>query len=182
MSQKKMGRVLHCLLMLLIWGSSTLTPVHAQLEERGRVSIQGSIIDTPCAIATGSRDQSIEMAAVTTGEIRHNGHGPERNFSISLNNCTLSSTNSPASDSSHFSMTFEGPSDDGLFSVDGVSGVGLQIRDIAGNIAIPGQPMPSGTLASGTQRLDYTLRLSANHDAPEAGEYHTTLRFKVDYF
>jgi type 1 fimbria pilin len=149
---------------------------------QGRVSMQGSIIDTPCAIATADLDQTINMGITTVGEIIHNGRGSERKFSLNLVNCDLQADSLFQNDRSRFSTTFDGAAKDEVFSVSGASGVGIQVIDAAGNIAIPGQPMPGGLLISGTQRLDYTLRLVGTHQRLKAGEYHTILRFKLDYF
>ncbi|WP_259567501.1 fimbrial protein [Enterobacter sichuanensis] len=171
-----------CMLMLYLLGSATVSSAQSPDQGHGQVSIQGSIIDTPCAIMTADREQSIEIPVVTTGQIRHTQQGFDRPFSITLINCSFSSAGVSASDWSHFSMTFDGASGDGLFRVNGASGVGLQIRDVFGNIAVPGKPMPGGLLSPGSQRLDYILRLMGNRDRLEAGEYQATLRFKVDYF
>ncbi|HBM7599608.1 TPA: hypothetical protein O8U57_004180 [Enterobacter asburiae] len=65
-------------------------PRHAQADQgHGIVNMQGSIIDTPCAIATVDREQSIEMMTTTVGEIIHNGRGNKNPFSLTLVNCNL---------------------------------------------------------------------------------------------
>lgn len=173
--------ILHCMTILFVYGYGCTSYAVTEIGH-GRVDIHGSIIDTACAIMTEDREQSIEMDALTLGQIRHDRFGPDKKFSIRLVNCSLTSANLKSPDWSHFRMTFDGPSGDGLFTVTGVSGVGLQIIDTAGNIAVPGQPMPGGILTPGTQQLVYILRLTSNKHRLIAGEYHTTLRFKVDYF
>lgn len=99
----------------------------------GHVNMQGSIIDTPCAIATADLEQTVDMAITTTGEIVDDGKGKPKPFSLTLINCVF---NTSKSDGQRFMTTFDGPTDDGLFSINGAQGVGLQIADIAGNIAI----------------------------------------------
>ncbi|WP_152594390.1 fimbrial protein [Enterobacter sp. UCD-UG_FMILLET] len=60
-------------------------PRHALTDQgHGIVNMQGSIIDTPCAIATADREQSIEMMTTTVGEIIHNGRGNKNPFSLTL--------------------------------------------------------------------------------------------------
>ncbi|MBS0826709.1 fimbrial protein [Citrobacter sp. ku-bf4] len=151
-------------------------------QGQGIVNMQGSIIDTPCAIATADREQSIEMMTTTVGQIIHNGSGNKNPFSLTLVNCNLHVNQETQTISSHFQTTFDGPSSDGLFSVDGASGVGLEITDDAGNVAQPGKALPPGTLSNGSQTLQYQLRLMSNRDRLKVGEYTATIRFKVDYF
>ncbi|NDO83188.1 hypothetical protein CJP72_21170 [Citrobacter sp. NCU1] len=173
------GSVLPCILTFFIFHADI---AFSESQEHGRVNMQGSIIETPCAIATADREQTINMGAVTMGEIIHNGQGPVHKFSLQLVNCVLQPNNPEQKDWAWFVTTFDGPVQDGVFSVNGASGIGLEIADAAGHVAMPGQPMPGMALTAGEQQLDYTLRLTGNHHRLEAGEYHTVLRFKVDYF
>lgn len=168
------------MLMLNVTGAA-LSPVYASYSsmEYGRVSMQGSIINSPCAIATADSFQTIDMKVTTVGEIIDNGQGLIRPFSVTLVNCIIDESTSYTA---HFSTTFDGPSEDGVFSLSGVQGVGLQIADSAGNIASPGVALPEGQLKIGTLRLDYTLRLVRTHSPLKAGIYSAVLRFKVDYF
>ncbi|MGN7915779.1 fimbrial protein [Enterobacter sp. 22466] len=149
----------------------------------GRVSMQGSIIDTPCAIAVDSRDQSIDMAVLSVEQIMRDGQGPTRPFSIRLVDCVLAD-NPTQKNSNIFRVTFDGTTtNDNLFAVNGQGrGVGLQIADEGGNIALPGEQMQPGTLHAGNMTLDYTIRLVANHKTLRAGPYHSTIRFKLDYY
>ncbi|MGL4429835.1 MAG: fimbrial protein [Silvania sp.] len=170
--------VLPCMLMLCVWGTAF---GQYPAQGHGRVSMQGSIIDTPCAIATADRDQTINMDESTVGEIIRNGRGPESKFSLELVNCTLPSS-SAEKESNRFRTTFDGPAEGNIFSVVGAAGIGLQIIDAAGNIAIPGQALPEHLLTAGSQHLEYTLRLVGNGHQLKAGDYYTVLRFKIDYF
>ncbi|OKB66579.1 pilin [Serratia marcescens] len=158
--------------------------VQARDQGHGRVNMEGSIIDTPCAIDVASRDQTIDMLTLPVGQIIRDGYGPTRPFSIRLVDCALTPMLPNRPDWSHFRVTFDGPTaHDDLFSVSGQArGVGLQIADIAGAIAVPGKPMPASALQVGSMRLDYTLRLVGDHQTLRAGAYRTTIRFKLDYF
>lgn len=172
--------MLPCMLMLNVWNLLAGVAFANQPDQLfGHVNMQGSIIDSPCAIATEDLEQTVDMAVTMTGEIIDNGKGKAQPFSLMLINCVLD-TSKP--DGQHFMTTFDGPADDGLFNINGAEGVGLQIADIEGNIATPGKALPAGSLASGTQRLDYTLRLVRNHDLLKPGAYQAALRFKVDYY
>ncbi|QGH61593.1 fimbrial protein [Serratia proteamaculans] len=171
-------------LLLLLVGAGAVSPVLAQGQGNGSVNMQGSIIDTPCAIDVPSRDQTIDMLSLPLGQIIRDGHGPTRPFSIHLVNCALTPMLPNRPDWSYFRVTFDGPTThDDLFNLNGEArGVGLQIADSAGAIAIPGKQMPANDLQIGSMRLDYTLRLVGNHQTLRAGTYQTTLRFKLDYF
>lgn len=172
--------VFPCMLMLCIWRTMTGVACASQsTQEFGSVSMQGSIINTPCAIATKDLDQTIDMAATTLGDVIEHGQGAAHPFSVTLVNCDLSAIHSSAT---YFMTTFDGPAADGLFSVSGAMGVGLQIADEAGNVATPGKPLAEDLVVSHTQSLNYTLRLVNNHTPLKTGEYSAVLRFKVDYF
>lgn len=164
----------------LLAGSSA----QAHDQGHGSVNMEGSIIDTPCAIDVASRDQTIDMSTLPVGQIIRDGHGPTRPFSIRLVDCALTPMLPNRPDWSHFRVTFDGPTaHDALFSVSGQArGVGLQIADNAGSIAVPGKPMPANDLQVGSMKLDYTLRLVGDHQTLRAGAYRTTIRFKLDYF
>jgi type 1 fimbria pilin len=172
--------MLPCMLILSFWEiMNAAAHAHQINPKHGIVSMQGSIIDTPCAIDIHDIDQTINMSGITVDEIINNGHSQPQPFSLTLVNCTL---DGEPETNPHFKVTFDGPSDSGAFSVSGATGVSLEISDAAGNIAIPGKTMPEGIVVAGTQRLDYSLRLVRNHDAIKAGSYRSALRFSIDYF
>lgn len=153
-------------------------------QGHGRVSMQGSIIDTPCAIAVESREQAIELFTIPVEKIIRDGAGPLKAFSINLVNCVLQPVSPNRSEWSNFKVTFDGPVTEGnLFALHGgARGVGLEITDSSGNRIWPGIPLQGGSLKPGSMRLDYTLRLVGNHQQLRAGAYHSTVRFKLDYY
>ncbi|EKT54409.1 fimbrial protein [Providencia burhodogranariea] len=164
-------------------GFFALMMASTMMDAQGSVQMQGSIIETACAIDVGSRDQTIDMGSLALTQIHRDGQGPVRPFVIRLVNCVLERQNPDKPNWQYFRVTFDGPHDHGLFGVNGqAKGVGLQIqRDDDGEIALPGQVMSVQTLTRGTRDLTYQLRLVANHDALAAGQYYSQLRFKLDY-
>lgn len=149
----------------------------------GRVNMQGAILDTACAISTGSREQAIDMDTVPVADIARDGRGVSRAFSIELINCVLSRAEKKEADWQHFQVTFDGHADGGLFGVNGeAKGVGLQITDASGNIARPGSPLPNSNVSLGNMRLNYEMRLIANKQPIRAGGYSSSVRFKIDYY
>jgi len=163
--------------------TSVFIPVHAAagLAGWGRVNMQGSIIDTACAIAVESREQSVDMGVIPMADIIRDGHGHSKPFSIDLINCVLDRPGKK--DWKNFQVTFDGDPEGRLFGVHGgASGVGLQISDSRGNIALPGRTMPSVDIVPGSMQLNYSLKLVANSHVLKSGDYYSSIRFKVDYF
>ncbi|MBC3252359.1 type 1 fimbrial protein [Serratia fonticola] len=157
--------------------------VHAAdgLTGWGRVSMQGSIIDTACAIAVDSREQSIDMGVIPLADIIRDGQGYSKPFSIRLISCVLDRSNNESW--KHFQVTFDGDPEGDLFGVHGgASGVGLQISDSLGNIASPGKALPLMEILPGDRQLNYSMKLVANNHALKSGDYFSSIRFKLDYF
>ncbi|MEL5519731.1 fimbrial protein [Serratia bockelmannii] len=147
----------------------------------GRVNMQGSIIDTACAIAVDSREQTIDMGVLPLSDIIRDGQGRSQPFSIDLVNCI---TERPGKEGwKKFQVTFDGEAHGGLFGINGdASGVALQILDTQGNVAMPGKAMPPMDIIPGDSQLNYAMRLVANNHALKAGDYLSSIRFKLDYF
>ncbi|EQC01646.1 fimbrial protein [Photorhabdus temperata] len=174
--------VVPCLLMFSCIAVGAEATATRGTQGHGRVSMQGAIIDTACAIDAGSRDQTIELATIPVSRIVHDGQGPVRPFSIRLINCVLTSVTLGKPDWRHFQMTFDGVPDGNNFRLDGAArGVALQITDTLGNQAYPGTPLPVGDLQEGHMTLSYMMRLVGNHPLLQVGQYRTTVRFRLDY-
>ncbi|CAI1912204.1 PAP fimbrial minor pilin protein precursor [Serratia fonticola] len=151
--------------------------------EWGRVNMQGSIIDTACAIAVESQDQTVEIDAISVEDIVRDGQGRGKNFYIKLSDCELDRFGRQLPDLKNFQVTFDGDSEGGLFTVQGtVSGVALKISDLGGNIARPGKPLPLETINPQSMVLSYAVNLVANNHILTSGEYFSAIRFKLDYF
>jgi type 1 fimbria pilin len=148
----------------------------------GRVNMQGAIVDTACAIAVESRDQTIDMEVVPLADIIRDGQGRSKSFAINLENCVIARPNGKP-DWRQFQVTFDGDAEGALFGVRGdASGIALQIIDRTGIIATPGKTLPFGNIAPGDMQLNYTLRLMANNKTLKSGDYFSVIRFKLDYF
>ncbi|EPL9180878.1 fimbrial protein [Serratia marcescens] len=167
--------------MFSLWCAAVNANSHSQ--GWGKVNMQGAIIDTACAIAVQSRDQTIDMDVIPVSDIARDGQGRSRPFSIELVNCVLERQNSKMPDWKQFQVTFDGDAEGRLFGVSGeASGVALQITDTAGAVAAPGIPLPLQDIIRGDFRLNYNLKLVANSHALRAGNYSSSIRFKLDYF
>lgn len=154
-----------------------------QPHDWGRVNMQGSIIDSACAIATESQEQVIDMDVVPVADILRTGWGNTYPLSIELINCTLTPPKGEVENSRQFQMTFDGEADGKLFGIGGeAKGIALQISDERGNIATPGNPLPVGNNLYSGMRLNYHLRIVSNSRPLHAGVYSTALRFRLDYY
>lgn len=177
------NRVLPCLLNALL--SIAMSPVaQADIPGHGRVSMQGSIIDTACTIDMASLNQSVMLPTVPASSLLSTGEGPSVPFRIQLTDCVLHSKDRTRPGWHTFQVTFDGPtSNSALFDVLGTAtGIGLRITSDQGEVAVPGKPMATGLLTSGTMRLNYRLQLALNHARLVAGDYRAIIRFKLDYF
>ncbi|WP_413714880.1 fimbrial protein [Serratia ureilytica] len=152
-------------------------------QGEGRVNMQGAIIDTACAIATESREQIVEMDIIPISEITRDGQGRSVPFSIELVNCVLERTDKHLPDWKQFRITFDGHVDGEMFGINGnASGIALKITDAAGNIARPGEALPPVNILPGNYRLNYAMTLISNQRPLKAGDYFSSVRFKMDYY
>lgn len=152
-------------------------------QPQGYVTLGGSIIETPCAIDAGSRDQSVSLTTVPVSQIIHDRESPESHFSIRLINCVLTPVTPGKPNWQAFSITFDGPADREQFNVFGhANGLAMKITDSDGNAAIPGQPMASRPITTGDMTLNYGVRVVSNRKHLKPGNYQATVRFKLDYY
>lgn len=149
----------------------------------GRVSMGGSIIETPCAIDADSRDQSVSITTVPISQIIQDRESPTRDFSIRLINCVLTPATPGKPNWQFFNITFDGPTDGRNFDVFGhANGLSVKITDSNGNVAIPGKAMPDLPIKVGSNTLNYNVRVVSNNKRLKPGNYQTTIRFKMDYY
>jgi type 1 fimbria pilin len=172
--------------ILWLTGALLVQPVDAADQGHGMVHMDGKILDSACSVDTNSRDQTIDMLTQPASEIISAGEGLPRPFSIRLVNCNLSRAQTSAAmlpDWQYFRVTFDGIHDGKSFGVTGEArGIALQIRDARDVVAIPGEPMPASNITPDDMTMDYTLRLVGNGKDMQAGDYRTTIRYKLDYY
>lgn len=175
----KVNKILFLVSFCIIF--SSVVNMTRAVAGQGRVSMQGAINNTACAIAVESRYQVIDMDIVPLADIRRNGKGKNKPFTIFLTNCMVEQSEKKGR--KEFQVTFDGNSDGALFDMSGkASGVGLQITDEKGNIVSPGVPLPFSDITPGNMRLDYNIKLVANKKPLKSGDYFSSIRFRLDYF
>lgn len=180
MNVLKKNRLAFCLLYTLLGFCSQAISAS---QGWGRVNMQGAILDTACAIATESREQTVDMKNISISDIENREGGNRVPFSIELVNCVLEREDKKLPDWRQFSITFDGHAEGEMFGVRGnISGVALRITDAFGNIARPGEPMLPVDIFPGNNRLDFYMALIANNQPIKAGSYSSSVRFKMDYY
>ena len=150
----------------------------------GRVQMQGTIIDTACAIAAGEEDQSISMGTLSVSELMKNGRGPSVPLTVRLVNCVLNGTDIRGID--HWKdvrITFAGEAAGSRrFALRGdARGEALVIADSQGVEAEPGKPMPPVPIEPGNMALHYRLWLTGNNKKIRPGHLNTTIRYFMEY-
>ncbi|WP_273855346.1 fimbrial protein [Serratia liquefaciens] len=171
------------LMVLCLFSFSQPLLAKEVMQGNGKVNVQGSITDAACAIAVESRDQSINIGVIPLADIYRDGQGEGKEFSIKLINCLLEHPSGRLQAWKQFQVVFDGNAEGSLFNVQGgVTGVALRITDKFGNVAYPGKPLPLVDIQPGNMLLNYDIRLVANQRALKAGDYSSSIRFKLDYF
>lgn len=147
------------------------------------VSMEGKIIDTPCAIAPTDRNQLISLGSTSINIIARNGADRLVPFTIRLVGCELKHIDGRLPAWQGFSVTFDGVSDGKDFAIRGTAGgVALRITDADGHVALPGVPLPFEQLVRGDQSLNFNLQLVTDHQPLVKGNYHAVIRFGLSYF
>lgn len=155
----------------------------AAASGEGHVSVEGSIVETPCAIDVGGRDQSLSMGTMPLSQLIRDGRGPKKLFSIRLVNCVLTRIDPAQTNWQRFMVTFDGDNDRGHFGLTGEArGVALMIHDVTGVRARPGTAMPTRFVVPEEMQLRYTLSLVGNQQTLHAGNYRSAIRFRIDYY
>jgi len=170
-------------LLIILASFFSVSQASATFSGWGIVNMEGAIIDSACAISSESRDQTIDMDTVPTGEIIQEGFGRSKPFSIKLINCELTRPHSSLPGWQYFQVTFDGNVDGKFFGIDGdAKGIALEIKDSQGNSAIPGEAMPMREISHGSMKLDYTMRLVSNKQLLVSGRYKSSIRLKMAYY
>ncbi len=143
--------------------------------------MQGSIMDTACSIDTGSYEQSIDMGILPLSLIQQKGQGQAHDFFITLIGCKLTSyTGEPWKT---FEVSFDGPVNGDFFSVSGsAQGIALLLTDSKGVHIYPGKKTLPNDIKAGKYILNYQLKVISDKTPLRAGQYQTSLRFKLDYY
>lgn len=166
---------------LLLFLSLSVYSKYINAQESIYFTMQGSIVDTACAIDIGSYEQSIDMGIFPVSLLRNQGQGQPQNFIITLIGCKL--TSYTGEHWKTFEISFDGPANGDWFAVSGSArGVALSLVDINGETIFPGKTLKPQNVQAGKLNLDYQLRLVSDNTPLRVGDYQTAIRFKLDYY
>ncbi|MFI8416759.1 fimbrial protein [Serratia sp. NPDC078593] len=169
-------------LLLLIM--SSLSPfATASIAGWGVVHMGGAIIDSACAIDAGDREQAIDMGNASINQVINKGQGTVIPFSVKLINCVLERHKPNLPDWRYFRVTFDGDADQHGFRIQGqAKGFAIKIMDNVGNVARPGVAMPQSEVSTRSMLLNYSIELIGNNQPIQAGDFFSTVKFKLDYY
>lgn len=88
---------LNKILCLMALSFSAMNTANAADQGHGKITFNGSIIESPCSISPESIDQTVELGQVSNVQLQVNndtGTSTPRNFEIKLENCTLTTAKS----------------------------------------------------------------------------------------
>lgn len=95
-------------------------------QGHGKVSLGGTIVETPCGIASDSLDQTVDFGLISMSDASQDGQsvliGSRRHFTIKLVNCELASQVKPDFIYRAANVTFDGTADSRDPSLLGVYG------------------------------------------------------------
>ncbi|MFJ1228829.1 fimbrial protein [Yersinia proxima] len=174
--------MMRLLLPLLILFFSS--PIFAIQQEKGRVSMNGVIINPACAIYSDTLDQTVDLGIIPIERITELPSGEGYPFSITLMNCILQSNNNSTTQYSTFSLAFDGPTENGnnLFALSGdAKGVSFELRDEQGKKITPGLGISHHGVLDEKKTLNYSLHLIRNSTLPQSGRFHAAVHFILTY-
>ena len=156
----------------------------------GRVTLEGQVVDSACALDASNAYQLIEFGPLPMGQLIRQGQALPKLFTLRLIKCSLARPDSfrPGSylpDWQHVRVTFDGLADAGgrWFAVGGTAkGLALRIADAHGQECQPGVAMALIPLTGADQELHYSLQLVGNGRPMAVGSHRTAVRFRLEYF
>ncbi|ATM84716.1 type 1 fimbrial protein [Yersinia massiliensis] len=149
-------------------------------QGQGTVTFNGSIIDAPCSIASGSDSQTVELGQVSNVRLMNGGESQSKDFNIKLENCDITTLKT-------VTTTFGGAESvavPGLLGITGVAeGAGIAIVDGGGSVITLGSPTSAQTLVAGNNTLLFSayLKGSTTSGAIKPGSFTSVANFTLAY-
>lgn len=155
----------------------------AQAIDLGKVTLQGSIIESACSIDLNSRNQTVNVNVISIGELNRSDHGFSIPFIIRLVDCTLNRVSPGADNWNYFEVTFDGLHRGYVFLTHGTAtGLGFRLYDSQSQIVKPGIPSSPLALSSGDANLRYHIVVVTDNSGLNVGYFSSTIKYKIDYF
>ena len=176
--------LLSLLLVLLLFGEPVCAaePLTNQ-QQKGRVQLTGSIVDTACAMHMGNEGQTVTLQPASLDGLVRGAVTFRRALNIYLSDCGITNTGSSVITSRALKLTFEGEAEGKYFGLQGAAqGVAIQIKDAHGKRIAPGMSLDDSSGAVDTIELNYFLELVGTGTVLQAGDYHATIKLSVQHF
>lgn len=162
--------------------------------EHGELHVSGVFLEGACHLAMRSAYQEIVLEDIPRGALRHPGDsGQPVTFSLQLLYCqrtggtniertTLTATSSDVQPVVSLNFTSVADADSpSLLKMQGISGVGLMIRDNSGRQIVPGEWSKPQIISLGDNQLTYTVTPVRTVAPLVTGKFRTVVDFKVSY-
>lgn len=183
--------------LLLLAATAADAAEHGGEEVQGTVGslyVTGAMQEAACRLEMASRWQSIELPTVSAYQLLRPGDADEPTpFTLRLAGCmrsagsVLNEQNNTLAWSSQqpiVTLTFAAAADaqtPALFQVKGAEGIGLRLRDGAGNTLRPGVASAPQFLIPGDNQLNFTVAPERTAAPLMADAYRATLDFQLHY-
>lgn len=170
------------LVIATLMALGTTSTAQAAEQGGGTITFTGSIIEAPCTISQDNSDQTVDLGQIANVTLAKSGKSQPRQFTISLENCALSTKNT-------VTTTFTGQkgSDDRLAITGNAKGASIAIVDAAFNEIKLGTPSVAQSLQDGNNNLVFSAYLQGDVDANDKdvpvvpGEFQAVVNFGLNY-
>ncbi|MNJ55569.1 type 1 fimbrial protein [Pseudomonas sp. B21-012] len=168
-------------LCLLATNACAVEPPLGQLL-KGRVHLAGSIVDAACAIRVGNENQTVTLHPETISNVVSGEVAIRQPLDIYITRCMTSSAEFAGRGLNAFKVTFEGDNQT-QFTVHGsAKGIGIQIMDDHGTVISPGVALDGNSMPSGSMALRFFIALVGTGHLLEAGDFHATIKLRIQHF
>ncbi|MDA8478791.1 type 1 fimbrial protein [Citrobacter sp. Awk 4] len=168
------------IMLAAVMALGSISMANAANQGAGTVTFKGTIIDAPCSIEPGSIDQTIQLGAIASAQLKDGGKSTPQDFLIKLVGCDVATAK-------NVTTTFSGAESEaapGLLAMRGTArGASIAINDIDGKLLPLTQASKMQEISNGEE----TLRFSANLQGDGAsaaivpGEFSSVADFKLSY-
>ncbi|WP_211465543.1 fimbrial protein [Collimonas silvisoli] len=143
----------------------------------GKIAFKGEVIDAPCSVDPSNSEFTVQLGKVGTQSFKAVGDkASAKNFTLKLTSCTDAAANA--------TVRFDGVTSTAnpeLLSVDGATGVGIEITDNNGVRAPIGGDSAGVKLAKGDNNLVYSARYISTAATVTSGAANANAQFTVNY-
>ncbi|MBK4714644.1 MULTISPECIES: fimbrial protein [Tenebrionibacter/Tenebrionicola group] len=149
-------------------------------QQTGYINMKGSIVETPCSIATQAMNQTVAIKSLSVSDNIHYAQAPGQRFSIFLIHCALKKLLQDRSTEKYFNVAFD--SNTVLTDVKAAAkGVTLNFYDMQGHIITPGEASPAKIISPDNLALNYRVYPVSTGHSPKPGNYNAAVHFKISY-